>query len=79
MTMMTELHVDRPRRGLTRLAFEVLKRQVEGIRREMRLRRNRRQLREMPDRILKDIGIARCEIDAVTEYGLGDPTRRQRG
>lgn len=79
MTMMTETHVGRPSRNVARQAFEMLQHQVERIRREMRLRRDRRHLREMPDHMLKDIGISRHEIDAVTAYGLGDPTRRPRG
>lgn len=54
-------------------------RQVELLRRQMRLRRDRRVLRGMPDRLLKDIGIARGEIDRLTSFSLNDPTRRHRG
>jgi uncharacterized protein YjiS (DUF1127 family) len=79
MTMMTDTHVGRPSRNAARLAFEMLQHQIERIRREMRLRRDRRHLREMPDHLLKDIGISRYEIDSVTEYGVSDPTRRRRG
>jgi uncharacterized protein YjiS (DUF1127 family) len=54
-------------------------RQVELLGRQMRLRRDRRELRGMSDRLLKDIGIARGEIDMLTRFNLNDPTRRLRG
>ena len=41
----------------------------------------RRMLQTMPDYLLKDMGISRCEIDAVVDGlvdGRIDPTRRQR-
>ena len=41
----------------------------------------RRMLQTMPDYLLKDMGISRCDIDAVVDElveGRIDPTRRQR-
>lgn len=37
--------------------------------RRLRIRTDRRRLEEMPDHLLKDIGINRAEIYAATEYG----------
>jgi hypothetical protein len=34
--------------------------------------------RELPDHILKDIGLSRSEILSVTSFARHDPTRRQR-
>jgi uncharacterized protein YjiS (DUF1127 family) len=37
--------------------------------RRMEIRRNRRQLRSLPDYLLRDLGIHRSEIDRVIQYG----------
>lgn len=39
-----------------------------GMRRFMRLRRARRDLHELPDHLLCDIGISRSQIDEVTAF-----------
>ncbi len=37
--------------------------------RRMQIRRDRRVLHALPDHMLRDMGIYRCEIERVTEYG----------
>jgi uncharacterized protein YjiS (DUF1127 family) len=44
-----------------------------------RIRRGRAQLYQMPDHILKDIGISRSEILSVTRFREIDSIGRQRG
>lgn len=44
-----------------------------------RRRRDRAIVYEMPDYLLKDIGISRSEIDSVVMFGETDLTRRRRG
>lgn len=39
------------------------------IRRRIEVNRNKRLLSELPDHILRDIGITRGEINAVARYG----------
>jgi uncharacterized protein YjiS (DUF1127 family) len=42
----------------------------------------RRELYRLPDRVLEDIGLRRCEIDGITadlSDGVVDLTRRTRG
>jgi len=43
--------------------------------RQIALRRARRELFELPNEMLKDMGIARGEIDSVVEFGRNDRTR----
>jgi uncharacterized protein YjiS (DUF1127 family) len=50
-------------------------RAIHGIRRRVEINRNRQLLRELPDDILKDIGISRSDIDYVT----AEPGRDTRG
>ncbi|HUF57577.1 MAG TPA: DUF1127 domain-containing protein [Thermohalobaculum sp.] len=50
---------------------------VSRVRREMRIRRDQRHLKGMPDYILKDVGIHRSEIGAITRFGQG-PYRADR-
>jgi uncharacterized protein YjiS (DUF1127 family) len=42
-------------------------------------RRARRELLEMPDFLLKDMGISRSEVPSVVHYGLDDASRLPRG
>lgn len=60
----------------------VLRRVVQSIHREIRIRRQRRMLRAMPDWMMKDVGINRSDIDSLAAGivdGFADPTRRPRG
>jgi uncharacterized protein YjiS (DUF1127 family) len=43
-----------------------------------RMKRTRDRLHALPDHILKDIGIARCEILSLTRFHELDPSRRRR-
>ena len=65
-----EVHLDALRGAFTRFC------------RAMRLRHGRRQLQQLPDRLLKDIGIGRSEIDSIVEGVIdnprGDPRRPSR-
>ena len=42
------------------------------------IRRARRELLELPDSMLKDMGITRGEITSVVEFGRADTTRLPR-
>jgi uncharacterized protein YjiS (DUF1127 family) len=42
---------------------------IRWTRRALRLRAARRRLEEMPDYLLADIGITRCDIDSATRFG----------
>ena len=42
---------------------------VAAIAHELRIRRDMRQLAAMDDRMLKDIGLCRCEIEPCVRYG----------
>ena len=46
--------------------------------RHVAIRRARRELLELPDSMLKDMGITRGEIASVVEYGRTDITRVSR-
>jgi uncharacterized protein YjiS (DUF1127 family) len=46
--------------------------------RQVAIRRARRELLELPDSMLKDMGITRGEITSVVEYGRADVTRVSR-
>ncbi|MFA6155763.1 DUF1127 domain-containing protein [Mesorhizobium sp.] len=46
-----------------------LRAMLAGIGRGWRHRRDRRHLAAMPDFMLKDIGISRCDIERVTTHG----------
>ena len=43
--------------------------------RQVALRRARREIFELPNEMLKDMGITRGEIDSVVEFGRNDWTR----
>lgn len=47
--------------------------------RSHRRRRDRAIMLEMPDYLLKDIGISRSDIESVVMFGESDLTRRRRG
>jgi uncharacterized protein YjiS (DUF1127 family) len=51
--------------GLRTIAARVL----SGVRRVLAARRNRRVLEELPDSLLKDIGISRGNIDYIATCG----------
>ena len=45
---------------------------VRRIRRNLKIRADRRLLEAMPDHLLSDIGISRSEICSATRYGRDD-------
>ena len=51
---------------------------LAAVWRFIRIRRDRRQLCELPDHILRDVGITRSEIDSITLFAWRDPSRRSR-
>lgn len=57
-------------------AFAALARMVRAVRREMEIARAQRALENMPDSMLRDIGIDRYQIDAATRLGRGKHGRR---
>lgn len=48
------------------------------VRRQLHLWRARQELRQLPDDILRDIGITRADINAATEYAASDPSVYRR-
>ncbi len=65
MTLASTIHSTSVEGGLPASPMEVLLR----IRHWLRIRRDRRRLMELPDHILRDVGIARPEIDSLLLYG----------
>ena len=55
----------------------MMARLLRSIERAVRLRRDRATLSEMPDHLLKDIGISRSNIISVARFQMAT-TRRQR-
>ncbi len=51
---------------------------VRAVRREMEIARARSHMAELPDSLLKDIGIDRLEIDLAARYGRREQRRRYR-
>ncbi|AZN98813.1 DUF1127 domain-containing protein [Mesorhizobium sp. M9A.F.Ca.ET.002.03.1.2] len=49
-----------------------------ALRRFIRVRRDRQHLYELPDYILRDIGIDRSEINSITLFAGADSSRRSR-
>lgn len=49
---------------------------VRAVRREMEIARARRHMANLPDSLLKDIGIDRLEIDLAARYGRREHGRR---
>ena len=58
--------------------LDFIGRGVRFVSRINRIRHGRAQLYGMPDFMLKDIGISRCEIHSVTRFRRTDPTGSQR-
>jgi uncharacterized protein YjiS (DUF1127 family) len=59
----------------------ILDRIWKWIRRPALIHGQRRQLDQLSDHMLKDIGLSRSEIDGISEFlidGHADPTRRVR-
>lgn len=79
MTMMENSFAAASRSGLAASASKVARAMYDQAERAWRRRRDRRHIHEMPDYILKDIGISRSEIDSVVMFGETDLTRRRRG
>jgi uncharacterized protein YjiS (DUF1127 family) len=50
-----------------------------ALARDNRLQRERAHLSRLPDYLLRDIGISRCEIASITLLGGTDESRRPRG
>jgi len=62
--------------------LQALRRLVAAVARWNHIRCQRRVLHEMPNEILRDIGINRSDIDGLAEQivdGWSDPTRRPHG
>ncbi|MER8991817.1 DUF1127 domain-containing protein [Mesorhizobium sp. M0074] len=51
---------------------------LAAVWRFIRIQRDRRQLYELPDYILRDIGITRFEINWIISFAGRDPSRRTR-
>lgn len=51
---------------------------LAAVWRFIRTQRDRRQLYELPDYILRDVGITRFEINSITSFGRRDTCRRMR-
>lgn len=49
---------------------------LRSISRQITLRKDRQTLSDMPDYLLRDIGISRWEIDAATRFGRSRATER---
>lgn len=47
--------------------------------RALRMHGDQAHLHELPDYLLRDIGISRSEINSITMFGGRDTSRRQRG
>ena len=67
---MSVMSFERPTAGhvVWRAIAEVVGRFVRELRREQKARRDRRHLMQLPDYLLKDIGVSRIEIDAITGW-----------
>jgi len=76
--MRTELVLNRRRSLLSRLG-DFLCEVGKEYYRQLQMERAIRELREMPDYLLSDIGLSRSEIPFVVREGDRDGSRRQRG
>jgi uncharacterized protein YjiS (DUF1127 family) len=79
MTMMENTFARASQSGFAASAAKVAHAMYYQAERAWRRRRDRRHIYEMPDYLLKDIGISRSEIDSVVMFGETDMTRRRRG
>ena len=52
---------------------------LHSVTRALRIHGDRAHLHELPDHLLRDIGISRSEINSVTMFGGEDASRRPRG
>ncbi len=79
---MTEIVSDGARPDTSRTIVRFPARAATWLARWLARRRMRRILHEMPDHLLKDVGVSRSDIEylaAAVVDGLQDPTRRHRG
>jgi uncharacterized protein YjiS (DUF1127 family) len=60
-------------RLLAKLRVGRVRRALRALRRQMLVWEQRRMLREMPDELLMDIGILRCEIDQIAQALVDNP------
>src|SRR5262245_60200375 len=65
-------------RLLAKLGVGRARRAVWRLRRQMLVREQRRMLREMPDELLRDIGILRTEIDYIAQALVDNPSADPR-
>ena len=71
---MTTAAILRPNRdyvepSIWRATVSIVRKTYAVIQKAQQVAKARRHLNEMPDQILKDIGISRSQIDAVTVHG----------
>jgi uncharacterized protein YjiS (DUF1127 family) len=66
---MTVMFFERPAAGLSwwQAIADAVGRIANELRRESKARRDRRHLMQLPDYLLRDIGISRLEVEAMTE------------
>ena len=66
------------RQGVFTLAADL----IRSLWRHWQIHERARELHAIPDELLKDVGIARCEIESIATALVDaetDPTRRPRG
>jgi uncharacterized protein YjiS (DUF1127 family) len=69
---MTIFANNNPETGIGRLMdliFDGVGSMTDRIRRRIQINRNKRLLRELPDHILRDIGVTRGDINTLATYG----------
>jgi uncharacterized protein YjiS (DUF1127 family) len=66
---MTVMFFERPAAGLSwwQAIADAVGRFANEMRRESKARRDRRHLMQLPDYLLRDIGLSRLEVEAMTE------------
>ena len=71
-----------PARFIRQRVFALAADLIRSLWRSWRIRERTRELHAMPDELLKDVGIYRCEIEQIATALVDaeiDPTRRLRG